>query len=375
MCYTPNIMIGKKFCGGMKKFCKEKGWDNDTLKRKLEEGEAKIIPCGQCLECRLNYAKNWAARCEVESYYYKENEFITLTYDDEHVPVINKITGEVYRGLKNPIAYYNYGKHYEVLNLFKKDVQDFLKRLRKAAGKAGYIEDEEFGIRYFYCGEYGTNKHRPHYHMIVYGLHIPDLKFKYAKKGYQHFTSEWLQKIWGNGLVDIGGVDYESCQYVARYVVKKQKGTKAREWYKQNGLMPEFINMSLKPGIGIRYYEEHRDEIYSKDLVYLKKGRRQKPPKAFDLKEDIHCLAEESGQTMTELEKKYGDAEALNLLRMQSFKMRELKRERRKKSLDSLFAQLQKTTAGILQYFETKGSRYEERHKISLQRAGGDAEE
>ena len=77
---------------------------------------------------------------------------------------------------------------------------------------------------------------------------------------------------------------------------------------------------------------------------------------------------------MTELEKKYGDAEALNLLRMQSFKMRELKRERRKKSLDSLFAQLAKTTAGILQYFETKQSQYEARHKITLQRAGGEKE-
>ena len=168
--------------------------------------------------------------------------------------------------------------------------------------------------------------------------------------------------------MDIGGVDYESCQYVARYVVKKQKGTEAREWYKQNKLNPEFVNMSLKPGIGLRYYEEHRKEIYSKDLIYLKQGKRQKPPKAFDLKEDIHCLAEEAQQDMSELEKKYGDAEALNLLRMQSFQMRELKRERRKKSLDSLFAQLQKTTATILQYFDTRGQKYEERHKIALQR-------
>lgn len=382
MCYCPNVIVGTKFRGSMKKWAEDHNLTENVIRKKLEEGEVKIIPCGQCLECRLNYAKNWAARCEVESYYYKENHFITLTYKDEDLPVINKITGECYRGLKNPIDYYNYNKHYEVANLLKKDVQDFLKRLRKWANKNGYIEDKEYGIRYLYCGEYGENKGRPHYHMLVYGLHIPDLKFHYKKKGYMHFISEQIEKLWGHGLVDIGGVDYKSCQYVARYIVKKQKDDGGKFWYKGKGLAKEFINMSLKPAIGLRYYQDHRDEIYSVDTIYLKEGRRQKPCKLYDIKEDMYQYEKEMGideETMLALQrekreiqeynrKQTVDAEKICVPKMESTKMRELKRERRKKAMDALFAKLAKTTVGILDYFDIQAQKYEEKHKIATQR-------
>lgn len=45
------------------------------------------IPCGQCLTCKLGKAQAWATRCYHESQLYKENSFITLTYDDEHLPL------------------------------------------------------------------------------------------------------------------------------------------------------------------------------------------------------------------------------------------------------------------------------------------------
>lgn len=382
MCYAPNLMMGSRFKGGMKKYCKEHDINSSQMEKLLKEGTAKIIPCGQCLECRLNYAKNWAARCEVESYYHENNHFITLTYDDEHVPVINKITGEIYRGLKNPIDYYNYNKHYEVLNLFKKDVQDFLKRLRDWAKRYNLYDDAKEGLRYFYCGEYGTDKHRPHYHLIVYGLKIPDLEYKYSKKGYMHFVSDMIDKIWGNGLVDIGGVDYKSCQYVARYIVKKQKGKTGKEWYHEQGLNREFVNMSLKPAIGLKYYEEHREEIYNIDMIYLKEGRKQKPPKLYDLKEDAKQLEKELGideNTILEMQKEIGqireynrkqqrDVEKIAVPKMESIYMKELKKERRKKAMDALFAKLAKTTVGLLDYLDIMKDRYEQRNKIALDR-------
>lgn len=368
MCYCPNVMAGKRFKGSLKRFAADHEWSQEMVRQGVESGELKIIPCGQCLECRLNYARNWAARCEVESYGYENNFFITLTYDDEHLPVVNKVTGEVYRGLKDVESYYKYQKHYEVCNLFKPDLQKFMKRLRIQAQRHNLVEDENLGIRYFACGEYGTQNHRPHYHLIVYGLKLDDMKYKYSKHGHQHFTSKWLSEVWGNGLVDIGGVDYESCQYVAQYVVKKQRGKGAAEWYKKNALLPEFVQMSLKPGIGMRYYEAHRDEIYSVDKMYLKKGRTQKPPRAYDLAEDAHCLAEEAGYSLKELEEKYGDAEGEQLLQVNSFKMREIKRVRREKAVESLMEQLKKTTVGILEYFDILKDKYEEKHKITLRR-------
>lgn len=371
MCYNPNVMIAQKFMGGIKRLKNEFKWTDAQIEADIKEERIKLIPCGQCLECRLNYARNWAARCEVESYYHKSNYFITLTYSDENLPILNKITGEIYRGLKDPVDYYKYQKHYEVATLIKSDMQKFLKRLRKQAEAYNLVEDKEQGIRYFLCGEYGSKNKRPHYHAIIYGLALQDLKYKYSKNGHQHFTSKWLEKVWGMGLVDIGGVDYESCQYVAQYVVKKQKGKGAREWYQKNGLAPEYVNMSLKPGIGIKYYEEHREEIYSKDMIYLKKGRTQKPPKAYDLKEDAKCLAEEMQQK--EEEQKIEDEEEKPLIKVESTKMRELKRERRQKATEALIAKLKKTSLGITSYMDIRKTKYEQQHSIKLKRDACDS--
>ena len=45
------------------------------------------IPCGKCLGCRLDYAKQWANRCQMEAKKHDHNFFITLTYDDDNLPV------------------------------------------------------------------------------------------------------------------------------------------------------------------------------------------------------------------------------------------------------------------------------------------------
>ena len=384
MCFAPNLIRPKsatrKFLGGMKNYMVKNGISNQAMKKMLEAGEVIIVPCGQCMECRINYARNWAARCEVESYYYENNYFITLTYDDENVPVKNKVTGEEYTGIKDKDGFYKYGKQYEALTLKKKDLQDFFKRLREHAARKGWIEDENTGLRFYACGEYGTQKGRPHYHAIIYGLKLPDLVFHYQKYGHMHFKSQELRDIWGKGHIDVGGVDYESCQYVARYVMKKQKGKASEEWYRKRGIQQEFVQMSLKPGIGIRYYEEHRNEIYDKDLLYLKKGRTQIPPKAFDLKEEVHCLAEEYDISLEEASKMakekavyYTDAESTTCMKVHSMQMMATKALRRKKSLDALFAQLEKTTQTLLGYLGIKQQSYTERRKMALQRAGGDA--
>lgn len=60
--------------------------------------------------------------------------FLTLTYNDEHLP---------------PGA-----------QLSKRDLQLFIKRLRKVNP----------GIKYFAVGEYGTDKGRPHYHLVIFNL-------------------------------------------------------------------------------------------------------------------------------------------------------------------------------------------------------------
>ena len=112
------------------------------------------IPCGKCIGCRLDYSRDWANRMMLEASYHEQNYFITLTYDDLHVPK----------------SYYpcpETGEALPSLTLSKRDVQLFLKRLRKLTGQQ---------FRYYLCGEYGSTTHRPHYHLIVFGLVLDDLQ-------------------------------------------------------------------------------------------------------------------------------------------------------------------------------------------------------
>lgn len=370
MCYAYNVVSKGKFKGGLKSFVAKYNLTEEQQRKLMQSQEITLVPCGQCLECKINYAKNWAARCEVESYYHENNYFITLTYDDKNLPVVNKITGEIYRGIKYPLDYYGKAKRYEVARLHKKDFQDFMKRLRINAERKGWVEDPEKGIRYFMCGEYGSKGKRPHYHAIIYGLKLPDLNYNYTAKKHMHFRSTVLEEIWGRGIVDVGGVDYESCQYVARYVVKKQGGKAGEEYYKKEGLAKEFVSMSLKPAIGKQYFDDEHMQIYMRDKMYLKCGRKQKPPRQYDVWEDKYQLEQEDQASWDELKELYkaADLEGRTLLRMQSVKMQELKRERRKKALDALFAELAKTTKGVIDYLDDKAQRYEDKHSIARER-------
>lgn len=227
-----------------------------------------VIPCGQCAACRLEYARQWAIRCMLESQYHDENYFVTLTYDDEHVPwsrYVDQLTGELV-----PIQ-----------TLVKKDMQDFFKRVRADLDYRGFS-----GFRYFCCGEYGDKSARPHYHAIMFGLHLDDL-VQYEETEYGIlYESEFLTSKWRNGRVIIGGVTFQSCSYVARYVMKKQKG-KSSEIYDYYNIVPEFTLVSRRPGIAKEYFLEHFSDIYRTDSVVLPEQLSGSicvsPPRSFDV--------------------------------------------------------------------------------------------
>ena len=256
----------------------------------LNDMRYQLIPCGQCIACRINYSKEWAARCTMETLYHKEQWFLTLTYDNDHVPTINTETGELTRGGYWALGTDEAGEYKEVkqsLSLLPKDLQDFLKRLRINQDRK-YPEAGK--IRFYACGEYGGKTLRPHYHILAYGLHVPDLTYFKTVDGNEYYLSEYVAKIWGMGHIIIGKLSWQSCAYVSRYVMKKQlgkdeRGFTAKDRYQEAGLEPEFVRMSLKPGIGQRYYEDHRDEIYSNDEIILpgkKEPIKMKPPRKFD---------------------------------------------------------------------------------------------
>ncbi len=275
--------------------------DRDLLivKYGKKEDWFQQIACGQCTACRLEYSRQWAIRCVLESSYYKYNWFVTLTYNDECLPkgrVLNMETGEIERNEK--------GEDLAVLE--PQDVTDFFKRLRMSAERKGLRHDDKDDNRYFYCGEYGEQFKRPHYHVLFFGLDIPDLEIAYAKRGNVFFYSNWLEKLWGKGIVVISQLNFDSAAYTARYVMKKQKGKGLKEFkskvkkiilpesmggeIKIDEFQEEFCRMSRRPGIGKKYFDEHKDDIYETDSLYVKASKglmKVKPCRYYDTLFDV----------------------------------------------------------------------------------------
>ena len=235
-----------------------------------------LIPCGQCIGCRIRQREDWTTRIELEARDYPKDQvwFITLTYDDEHVPGMIVKTGELVR----PAQYvWKPGKRTpeSVQILMYTDVQKFLKRLRKAyRGK----------LRYFVAGEYGEQTARPHYHMILYGWQPFDLKDLYKTRKNGYYTSDWLSNIWEQGNVQIAQAVPETYRYVAGYVTKKMyeiDGKKANVYYELGQPKP-FACMSLKPGLGDKYYQQHKRKIWKQGYIQCTNGKHAQIPRYYE---------------------------------------------------------------------------------------------
>lgn len=236
----------------------------DKLLRKvvqIPKTEFSYVDCGQCYGCRFKQSVEKANRCTLEIACHDSSYFLTLTYDDKHLPI---------------------GK-YGIPTLKRKDLQKFIKDLRRQLDYRG-LDDKDNPVKILQAGEYGDKFHRPHYHLIVCGLVIPDLVlFSTNFEGDVYYTSEWLSRIWKKGYVLVGEANWNSAAYVSRYVVKKHKG-KEKHIYSDLGIEEEFDRCSNH--MGGKYYELHKNDIYATDNIIvpdLKKGYREfKPPKTFD---------------------------------------------------------------------------------------------
>jgi len=228
------------------------------------------LPCGQCVGCRLERSRQWAIRCMHEASLYKNNCFITLTYNDEHLPD-------------------DYSLHYE-------DFQKFMKRLRKRfkglQSSANAASGDKFPIRFYMAGEYGENFGRPHFHACIFNFDFPDkVLWQKTESGSKIYRSKELEELWPFGYSSIGDVNFQSAAYVARYIMKKVTGDIADQHYEEVNFStgeiikrkPEFNKMSLKPGIGFDWYEKFKDDVYPHDYVVVN-GKKCRPPKFYDRK-------------------------------------------------------------------------------------------
>ena len=214
------------------------------------------VGCGQCLPCRIQRRRLWAHWQVMESMCHGDSIFVTLTYNDDSVPV-NEDGAQI---------------------LSRSDFTNFVKRLRRR------VEPGKF--RYFGCGEYGGETWRPHYHLNIFGLSI-----------YHH---QDILETWGMGHIQVRAFDAGSAQYCAEYTVKKM--THKDDW-RLDGRPPEFAAMSLRPGIGKPFVQIIADSLYLKTGWDITKEKDVPKNLKIDSKTHLlgrylrHALREEIGMT------------------------------------------------------------------------------
>lgn len=234
-------------------------------KRKGVSGIPIPVPCGQCVECRLKNARDWAVRLMHEKRMHDASDFLTLTYDNQHLPKMF----DRCEACSTP----HFGQ-----SVCKYELQLFMKRLRHVTGE---------GLRFYGIGEYGDVGSRPHYHVLLLNYRFADRRFYgYSKSGEKIYSSASLSKLWTMGRVALGDVTFASCAYCARYVTSKVTGDEIRTGMHYMGRLPEFSIMSNQPGIGATYYEKFGHEVRAHDSVIVDE-MEVSPPRYYDLRTEV----------------------------------------------------------------------------------------
>lgn len=184
------------------KFLPKDSYSFERVFSSYDKSQFLEIPCGKCSACQKNYRYQWSIRCLYESLLHKESYFLTLTYDDDH---INKACDD--------------------------DFKKFIKALRNNGYK----------VRYFACKEYGERTKRVHFHAILFGLELKDLK--YYKNYYE---SKQLKNYWNHGNIQIMKFDPGCAFYIAGYVKKKED--KTTRLYMSQGLGKDAYKIAHESG-------------------------------------------------------------------------------------------------------------------------------
>ena len=216
------------------------------------------ISCGYCIGCRARKAAEHGLRIEHEAKSHEHSWFVTLTHDDDHMPMHGSVS--------------------------KKECQRFFKRLRKK------FPDQN--IRYDLVSEYGPNgSYRPHYHMALFGLEIPDLSHLTGKGDFAEYESEIIETVWGNGYTHVGTLTPYSAGYIGGYIHNKIVGEQADDHYTRPDpwtgepvrVQEEFRLASKRPAIGKDWFHQYGlSDIYSAGDFAVSRGEKKPVPVYYD---------------------------------------------------------------------------------------------
>lgn len=193
----------------------------------IETGETfplyMMVPCGKCILCRDKKQLDWQARAMCETSTSRSIPyFITLTFNNDYLP--------------------------EDKSIHKEDVQKFLKRLR---WNLSYYGDTEY-INYVAVGEYGSQKQRPHYHLILWNL--PSSNWEIVKN--------MIEDAWQYGFVMVKPCDSGCIKYVMKYVRKDGNAP--------FGCTPPFFLSSRKYAIGKKWLQENKTWLLNNHATFFR---------------------------------------------------------------------------------------------------------
>lgn len=270
-------------------------------------GDIGLVGCGQCIACRINKRREWTHRILLEASLYKDNTFVTLSYDDPSIPRVD--------------LYHT--------NLVPKHLQDWLKRFRK------FIEPHK--VRYYAAGEYGDDTERAHFHLALFNFpncfrgttYGGDFKRIYSDhppgKTYCCSICDAVYRTWGKGAVVLGSLSESSAQYIAGYVMKKMTRPDDLRLVTHVGVNrhPEFTRMSNRPGIGHDAMHDVASVVLEFDLVEsqgdvpsaLRHGKRLMPLGRY-LRKKLRLLATGTEEA-PEVSKEYYREETARLRALQ----------------------------------------------------------
>lgn len=228
-CLTPNTMYRQE--DGTTTFNKEKGYNPFS------------VPCGQCIGCRIDHSRDWALRCMHHAKQFKQNCFITLTFNEENLKGRTSVRTRDF-------------------TLFAKRLNSYLRRRSRPT------------VQYFHSTEYGEKRQRPHHHAILFGYFPPDAYEWDHHNGNIYYRSPELEKLWNyQGYVVVGQLSYQTAAYTAAYTFKKMRGKDYPD-----GVSPE--KMTCSQGIGYQHFETyHEDWLRLGHIIFDEK--RYRIPRAY----------------------------------------------------------------------------------------------
>lgn len=204
------------------------------------------VPCGKCEACLQRKKADWVFRLLHEFNNSDSAYFITLTYNDDNVPVFKRriIEKEKWSKSKSLIEYVQCFNDEDrkslhlpdhVCGVCKRDVQLFLKRLRKQV--------YPFKIKYFLVSEYGPTSLRPHYHMLLFNFPL------------QLNLLSHVESAWDKGFVTVSSCNEARLKYCAKYSLNV---------FGFDELVPKNFLLCSK-GIGRSYIENKDNVLYHKN--------------------------------------------------------------------------------------------------------------